>query len=143
MKLHQIKYSGYGEILYGEVSCVCSENYHTEHQMKHHYLTDGKAETISGKTKHEKSKCTKKEEIKQVQTKHQPKLVGDSTTGKAFFLLRNVVDENTILLCPSNIAKGTTLYHVMLTADGIYLPYSRSVIAAGNEDMGNKCELEY
>ena len=51
------------------------------------------------------------------------------------------IDDNTLLLCPSDIPKDTTLYHVMITSDVNCLPYSGSVIASGNEDMGEEMRV--
>ncbi|KAL3886842.1 hypothetical protein ACJMK2_026807 [Sinanodonta woodiana] len=125
MKLHQVKYSGYEEILHRDVS--------------------------STETKHEKSKDTKKKEFKPVQAKHEPKIIelGQCQTfsdvkEKCLHQLidekkkKNIeffyfspfimnegtkVDENTLLLCPSDMPKDTTLCHVIITADGNCLPY--------------------
>ncbi|KAL3866552.1 hypothetical protein ACJMK2_043842 [Sinanodonta woodiana] len=125
MKLHKIKYSGYGEILFRDVSCVCSEGYyHTEHQMKLHCLIDGIAETNSysktpndtfqneTETKHEKTleKLFVSEmlvELGQCQTFSDIKVKCVLTLMKTLYLL-----------CPSDMQKDTTLYHVMITADG-------------------------
>ncbi|KAL3892354.1 hypothetical protein ACJMK2_004584 [Sinanodonta woodiana] len=84
MKLHQIKYSGYGKILFRDVSCVCSE---AEANL-FSKTTNAKFKNET-ETKHEKSKDTKKEEMKPVQTMHQPNIIGDSPTRKALSL-RNV-----------------------------------------------------
>ncbi|KAL3865409.1 hypothetical protein ACJMK2_042800 [Sinanodonta woodiana] len=145
MKLHQIKYSGYGEILYRDFSCVCSEgSYHTEHQKKHHCLIGGKNgfRKIPNDKSHNETKTKRMSiDIKEKYV-HIHQLIDDMRSTLNFYfspLIMNEgtkVDVSTLRLCSSGIPKDTTLYHAIITADGNCLPYSGSVIASGNEDGG-------
>ena len=100
LKLHQIRYSRYGEILHRDASCTCSEgSFHTGHHMKQHSLINRREEKNSDKPKEqpqdetetnkEGSKNTKTEESKfpTPDCHETPILVteGDSETRKSLF----------------------------------------------------------
>ncbi|VDI73607.1 Hypothetical predicted protein [Mytilus galloprovincialis] len=62
LKLHQISYSGYGNILYRDVSCTCVKgSFHAGHDMKVHSLINRKAKTTE----------KRKKKSEQPETEHQ------------------------------------------------------------------------
>ena len=75
LKLHQISYSGYGNILYRDVSCTCVKgSFHAGHDMKVHSLINRKVKTTEKRKKSEqpetehKGACNDKEGHRSLQS---------------------------------------------------------------------------
>ncbi|CAC5422422.1 unnamed protein product [Mytilus coruscus] len=168
LKLHQIWYSGYGNILYRDVSCTCVKgSFHAGHDMKIHSLINRKAKT----------KTTEKRSSEQSETEHQgacndkeghralqsPEIqtyeeilencenIYRIIDEKGYRIgynyspsIRNTgieIDERTHSILPSDIPHDVTLHPVKVSADGNCLPYSGSILVSGKEGMSEEIRV--